>query len=385
MLLHLALLLPTIALFALSLLTWVRVPVVVPWRTTVLTGEYGHVLACLAGGWGVLTCVGLGEMTWFGMGGLLISGGAVVAFLRPIAGARRISRRLPDLLALSFGSGELRRPVFSVGKLFAARPQSIPCATHEFAPGLKLDFRRAVNREGAAPCVIMIHGGGWDSGGRVEIPFFNDWLSHQGYATAAIEYRLAPEHLWPAQRDDVLSALDWLKTHATELGIDPQCFVLMGRSAGGQIASAVGYTARDPDIRGVISLYAPHDMPFAWSVSRSDDALNSERLMRQYLGGPPDTPEREERYFSASGHLNIDPERPMPTLLMHGCLDTLVWYRHSERFSASLEEAGHPHVFIELPWATHAFEYNLSGPSGQLTTYAVRRFLDSVTAIKSDS
>jgi len=237
----------------------------------------------------------------------------------------------------------------------------------------------AANRDGAAPCVIMIHGGGWDSGDRADIPFFNDWLAREGYAVAAVDYRLAPAHIWPAQRDDVLSALQWLKNRAGELRIDPEKFVLMGRSAGGQIASAMAYTAQDDSICGLISLYSPHDMPFAWSVSRPDDALNSENLMRQYLGGPPDAPEREERYRSASGHLNIESARPMPTLLIHGLLDTLVWYRHSERFAASLAEVGHPHVLIDLPWAAHAFEHNPSGPAGQLTTYAVRRFLHSVT------
>jgi len=170
----------------------------------------------------------------------------------------------------------------------------------------------------------------------------------------------------------------WLKSHAEELGIDPHRLVLFGRSAGGQIASAVGYTAHDPDVCGVISLYAPQDMPFVWSISREDDALNSLNLMRQYLGGAPDD-SRAERYRTASAQLNIDESTP-PTLLIHGTLDTLVWRRHSERLAAALAAAGRPHVFVELPWAAHAFEYNLGGPSGQLTRYAVEWFLAAVTA-----
>ena len=49
------------------------------------------------------------------------------------------------------------------------------------------------------------------------------------------------------------------------------------------------------------------------------------------------------------------------------------------RLQARLAEARVPHVYVELPWATHAFEYNLTGPGGQLATYALERFLQAVT------
>jgi acetyl esterase/lipase len=74
----------------------------------------------------------------------------------------------------------------------------------------------------------------------------------------------------------------------------------------------------------------------------------------------------------------VDAATP-PTLLVHGRLDTLVWYRQSERLAARLAAAGVPHYFLSLPWATHAVEYNLNGPSGQLTAYALAWFLAAVT------
>ncbi len=203
-------------------------------------------------------------------------------------------------------------------------------------------------------------------------------LASIGYAAACIEYRFAPAHPWPAQRDDALAAIAYLKANAARLGIDPTRIVLYGRSAGGQIATAVGYTANDPAIRGVIALYAPHDMRFVWSISRDDDALNSLKLMRQYLGGPPEG--REEIYDAASAQLNVHRGRTPPTLLVHGVIDTLVWQRHSDRLAARLAEAGVPHLNLALPWAVHALEFNLSGPSGQLTTYALEGFLAKVTA-----
>ena len=71
---------------------------------------------------------------------------------------------------------------------------------------------------------------------------------------AAVSYRLAPQSVWPAQREDVLAAIAWLKANALKLGLDPTRLVLLGRSAGGQLAAAVGYGARDPAIRAAAAI-----------------------------------------------------------------------------------------------------------------------------------
>ncbi|MFI5338117.1 MAG: alpha/beta hydrolase, partial [Opitutales bacterium] len=242
---------------------------------------------------------------------------------------------------------------------------------------LALDFYAAAG-DTRAPCLLVIHGGGWDSGDRTQLAEWNHRWAARGYAVAALSYRLAPRWTWPAPQEDVRAALAWLKAHAGELRLDPARFVLVGRSAGGQIATAVGYGTEDPAVRGVVAFYAVHDLPFAWSISGEDDTLNSVLLLRQYLGGPPDTPERQERYRSGSGQLQVRPGLP-PTLLLQGKPDTLVWYRHSRRLAAELARAGVPHLLLELPWATHGFDYNLDGPGGQLADHAIERFLRGVT------
>jgi dipeptidyl aminopeptidase/acylaminoacyl peptidase len=133
-------------------------------------------------------------------------------------------------------------------------------------------------------------------------------------------------------------------------------------------------------VAGIVAFYAPHDMPFAWSISSEEDTLNSLQLMHRYFGGPPHDPELQARYLSASGHQKVRPGIP-PTLLLHGQPDTLVWYRHSRRLEAELARAGVPHLLVELPWATHGFDYNLDGPGGQLADYAIERFLHRVAAL----
>lgn len=353
------------------------------WKVAVAVGEYGVWFAVLALGLGaiaVATTSGAWRVVL-----VAASAFAVVGLLRPVVSAWRIAARLDAELHVAFG-GEVRveRAPFAIARLLH-RP-AVPVAvveTHVFertaGEELKLDFYRARGAPSAgAPCIVVVHGGGWDGGDRGQLPEWNHRWAARGYAVAAISYRLAPRFMWPAQRDDVLAALAWLKAHARELGVDASRFVLLGRSAGGQIATAVAYGAHDPAIRGVVSFYAPQDMEFAWGVSREDDALNSINLMRQYLGGPPDTPERKQLYASASAQAMIGPATP-PTLLLHGMPDTLVWHRHSERLTAALQAAGVRHYFLSLPWATHAFDFNPDGPGGQLADYAIETFLRTVS------
>ncbi|WP_438480246.1 alpha/beta hydrolase [Oleiharenicola lentus] len=373
---------------ALSLLTWRQAPdSMLVWKLAIVAGEFGH--------WLVLAPVGLGIWAFCSLEGagrwtaLALCGVAVVGFVRPVVSARKIAEKLPQELSTALGGRVSTNAPFDFGWLY--RGSAIPAeqvTTEVFSrpagQELKLDFYRRSNpRETDTtmrPCLVVIHGGGWDGGDRTQLAAWNRRWVARGYVVAAISYRLAPQFIWPAQREDVRAAIDFLKTNSKRLGIDSQRFVIIGRSAGGQLATAVGYGARDPAIRGVIALYAPHDMPFAWSVSREDDALNSIKLFRQYFGGPPDTPERLKRYEEASGQLLARADSP-PTLLVHGNPDTLAWVRHSERLDVRLNELGVKHYFLRLPWATHGFDFNPDGPSGQLTDYAIEYFLQQVTRL----
>lgn len=365
----------TLPLAALSLLAVAKSPDWLPWRLAVGVGEYGHWLALLP--------LLVGAVAWFARGRAVavpLATGLLCAlafglFTHPCLEAWKLGGALPGQLTRQLGPVAIDRAPFSFLGIFGRQPEPVSVETHAFSGELQLDFYRAAGRA-PAPCIVLVHGGGWDEGSRDEIPHFNHWLARQGYAVAAIDYRLAPKFPWPAQRDDTLAALAFLKSRASALGIDATRFVLLGRSAGGNIAEAVGYTAHDPAIRAVIGLYAPADMHFGWRYARADDVLKSPTLMKQYLGGTPET--AGPAYDSASSYLQVTTTTP-PTLLMHGQLDTLVWHRQSERLAAKLAENHVPHAFVSLPWATHAFEYNLHGPGGQLTRYTLEWFLATVT------
>lgn len=379
-LLSLTLFIVVIGLF--TVVKWASIP---GWLLALATAELGHFLALvtmvlllaafLAGS--------VGPLRWTILGcGLL----AIVLLLRPAFRAARLAGGLPGQLQRAFGTaatGPAHGPApFSWLRLFVPAKDSSGSVTTQVyaANGLDLDFYAPAPGPGndarGAPCVIVIHGGGWDGGKKTEFAGFNRHWAARGFAVAAIEYRLAPQFPWPAPRDDVRAAVAWLKTHAAELQIDPARLVLFGRSAGGNIAEAVAYGSSDPAIRGVAAFYAPADLRYAWITSKEGDVLDPLKLLRQYLGGSPE--QVAAAYDAASGYLQVRRGAP-PTLLVHGDRDVIVWHRQSERLAARLAENNVPHALVSLPWATHGFEFYGNGPSGQLAMQALETFLDAVT------
>src|SRR5207244_2310928 len=125
---------------------------------------------------------------------------------------------------------DLKRLYF--GRLVPAAQSSTEIYSRVDGQELKLDFYRPAYakdvRERPRPCIIVIHGGGWDSGDRRQLPELNHRLVALGYVVAAIDYRLAPRWQWPAPKVDTLAALAWLKANAGRLGCDAASFVLLG-------------------------------------------------------------------------------------------------------------------------------------------------------------
>lgn len=297
---------------------------------------------------------------------LLVAGLLLSPAVRAMLQARRIRESLG-----AFGDVP---PVFSAATLFRL-PASHRVSGERFAAdGVPFDFYRA-NSAGPAPLVVVVHGGGWMAGAAGELAAWNCWLVRRGCAVAAVEYRLVPAAVWPSQRDEVLAVIAHLRARAGEFGVDPDRIVLLGRSAGGQIASAIAAAPDQPWLRGCVCLYSPFDMGFAYEHGREDDVLRSRWLLRSYLGGTPE--ERPEAYREASAYETVTATSP-PFLLVHGGRDELVWRVQTERFAARLKERGVWHAFLELPWATHAFDYNLHGPGGQALAAALATFLDRV-------
>jgi acetyl esterase/lipase len=341
------------------------------WKITLAVTEYGHRVAVL------LVLIAL--LRWRAQrGAAMILLASAIVLLVPLMQAASLARKLPGQMEESFRilAKEHLKPLSAGALFFGADP--VPTKMQHLvyardgADERRVFFHPAQGKN-PAPCVIVIHSGGWENGRPDEFPAWNWHWAARGFAVAAMQYRLAPKWKWPAQRDDVAALIAYLKENAAALGVDATRFILIGRSAGAQIATAAAYSLRDPAITGCVALYGPADMFYAWCHADPNDVLDSPRLIRQYLGGSAE--EAPGNYLSASGTLLVN-RSSTPTLVIHGNRDVLVWRTQSMRLAASLRAAEVPHHYLALPWATHALDFPFNGPGAQLTRYAIDVFLD---------
>jgi acetyl esterase/lipase len=146
------------------------------------------------------------------------------------------------------------------------------------------------------PCVYWIHGGGYLFGtGLDRDPRLERWAADLDAVVVSVEYRLAPEHPYPAPLHDCYAGLEWTARHHDDLGIDRDRIAVVGASAGGGLAAGLALLARD---RGEIGLayqlliYPMIDDRCVTTSSRIDRAPVWSRAAnllgwRAYLGREP--------------------------------------------------------------------------------------------------
>lgn len=113
--------------------------------------------------------------------------------------------------------------------------------------GQALPLRLYRHREpaGSQPCVIYLHGGGWVLGNLdTHASICSDLAIETGCAVLAVDYRLAPEHPFPAALNDCIDAIRHVHVHGSALGIDTDRLALVGDSAGGNLAAASALSLR---------------------------------------------------------------------------------------------------------------------------------------------
>jgi acetyl esterase/lipase len=373
---------PALALLLPALLAIFKPPTYALWKVSIVVRECGH--------WLALPCLLL-SLEAFGGGPSGAAAGA--AFLasaalygltvpRAYAAAASLERRFRSawgpIAPGPAGFGRPRPLVFA--DLFrGVRFDPVRPEPHVYARkqglDLGLDFYRARGAGDKAPCVLLIHGGGWDGGSREDFRDLNGYLASRGYAVAAISYRLAPRFRYPAPVEDARDALAWLKAHAGALGIDPERLVLAGRSAGGQVALQAAYLDRDPAVRGVVAFYAPANMVLAYHYPGNPLILDSRRLVVDYLGGRGES--GLPLAVAASPLETLAPGAP-PTLLLHGRPDVLVTFHHVDHMREKLARLGIRRFEVDLPWAPHGYDYVFRGPGSQISLYFLERFLAAV-------
>jgi acetyl esterase/lipase len=369
----------------LAALTTLPAPTHLLWKATVAATEWGYWLAFAA----VLPLIPMRGQGKLGKMGAVLSLGAIALFIMPVVRATELNSALPQAFNQRFGAARRARAHLAEAPrseplVFPEllRPLVLPAVRFEervfrvYDDGkLTLDVYRPAYPHDKLPGVIVVHGGSWQSSSNAEFVALNAYLAGRDYVVAAINYRQSPPWKFPAGRDDVLSAVAYLKVYGPEFGMDPNRIALLGRSSGGQLALLAAYTSGDPAIKGVISIYGPTDSQFGYEHPAATGLFDTRGALNTYLGGSPAS--ASDAYFAASPINFVSASSP-PTLLIHGMRDGIVSPDESARLESKLQEAGVKHLFVRMPWATHGCDKSFGGPCGQVAAYSVERFLDGV-------
>jgi acetyl esterase len=179
----------------------------------------------------------------------------------------------------------------------------------------------------ALPLLVYFHGGGWVIGDLdTHDTLCRELANGAGCAVASVDYRLAPEHPFPAAVDDAIAATRWLQRHAASLQLDGTRLAVGGDSAGGNLAAVVAIAARDagvPHIAFQLLIYPATDMRCGMPSHTTNGAgflLTRDTIAyfrRHYMG---DTSQSDWR---ASPLLHDDLSRLPPALVLTAGHDPL--------------------------------------------------------------
>lgn len=153
--------------------------------------------------------------------------------------------------------------------------------------------------EDTYPMVVFVYGGSWENGTKEEYAFVGQSLAKAGYVTAVINYRKAPEHVYPDYVEDAAQAIAWSMDNAASLHADPSRLAVIGHSAGAFNAVAAvsnedflaPYGMKPTDIAAVIGIAGPYSYDFTQfdSASAFPADATPDQIMpdRQIKGAQP--------------------------------------------------------------------------------------------------
>lgn len=204
---------------------------------------------------------------------------------------------------------------------------------------------------GPFPLLVWIHGGGWHGGSHHDYRNEMRGFAAAGYASASLEYRLAPEARWPAQLSDLKLGLRHLRDAAPTLGLDLQRVAVLGGSAGGHLALMVGFDAAPTagiPIRAIVNISGPTQLGLFTADPRGDaelkagSGMDSRQLVADFLGND----DRSAAIYAEASPLTwVRPGVP-PVLTLHGTEDRIVPVSQAEALHAALRHITADEVLI---------------------------------------
>jgi acetyl esterase len=272
---------------------------------------------------------------------------------------------------------EANRPTFESVGAVAARdlymagrkalsPDPMPIAeTRDIAipgPGGPIParlYRSAKN--GTLPVLVFLHGGGWVVGNIDSHEAMCRHLANRAEcAVLSVDYRMGPEHKFPAAVEDCFAATAWTADNGASLGVDPGRLAIGGDSAGGNLAAVVSLLARDkgaPRIAYQVLIYPATDAAMRHdSVARyAEGYVLTRATMRwfyeQYLRTPDDAAD-----WRVSPLLAPDLSRLPPAYVLTAGYDPLC--DEGDAYAARLAAAGVPVTHRRFPGQVHGFVTN---------------------------
>ncbi|GAA4592300.1 hypothetical protein GCM10023194_53740 [Planotetraspora phitsanulokensis] len=227
---------------------------------------------------------------------------------------------------------------------------------------------------GRRPVVIMVHGGGWRRGTRESLNYHARFMADRGYQVFNLDYRLKVP--WPAPRDDIAAAYDWIAARAGYFAADMSDVVLFGESAGGQLVTNLGTLGQAGYVfRGVVGMSPVADPEMAYEDGMKTDSSDHDKVLRDaafILAGECEPVACPDTWRSMASKTNAGAGDP-PMLLIHSA-DEWVPPKHSEELCAALARYGVPCTVKVYPGSDHAM-----GVCNQ-SAGDVMSFIDSVTA-----
>jgi acetyl esterase len=243
--------------------------------------------------------------------------------------------------------------------LDAGAPKDLEVRDLEVAGGagpLKARLYVAKDAPAVSGCLVYFHGGGFVIG---DLETHDDFLRRltaaSGLRTLAVDYRLAPEHPFPAAHDDALAATKWVIDHAAEIGADPKKIAVGGCSAGGNLAACLAVELKnDP----------AHQLAFQLLLYPATAMEQDTQSRKDLATGYVLTAEVMEwfgNHFGAAKHpegsraepKNADVTGVAPALVITAGFDPLK--DEGKAYAAQLNAAGVKATHIEYPSFVHDF------------------------------
>jgi acetyl esterase len=172
---------------------------------------------------------------------------------------------------------EAREALAATVEETAGDPEPVGSITNRTIPGPLGDIPiRVYAPEGAGlfPALVYFHGGGWVAGDLEMVdPLCTKLTSRAGAVVVSVDYRLAPEHKFPAPLTDCYSATQWVSDNAAELNVDPRRIAVGGDSSGGNLAAAVSVVARNsgtPDLAFQLLFYPVTNLDYETNSYRAN-------------------------------------------------------------------------------------------------------------------